>query len=281
MRYIQSFSTSGAVQEAIENQELGRPYVAYVQDGQYIDWNSKGIGYESMYLTIEALANGNLTVNLSCSYSKNGGAWTSISQNTTISVAAGDEIRFKGNLDNSANGMFSDNTLSSNVYGNILSLRYGDNFKGKNSAYDLQRTFYNYIGLKDAGNLVLPTLLQTSCYKEMFCKCKELTTAPELPATTLAQNCYYLMFQACTSLTTAPELPATTLVSNCYSNMFTNCRKLNYIKCLATSGISRTNLYSWVDDVVASGTFVKDSNATWTTSKNGIPSGWTVIDAQS
>jgi len=41
MRYIQSFSTSGAVQEAIENQELGRPYVAYVQDGQYIDWNTR------------------------------------------------------------------------------------------------------------------------------------------------------------------------------------------------------------------------------------------------
>ena len=41
MRYIQSFSTSGAVQEAIENQELGRPYVAYVQDGQYIDWDTR------------------------------------------------------------------------------------------------------------------------------------------------------------------------------------------------------------------------------------------------
>ena len=29
-------------------------------------------------------------------------------------------------------------------------------------------------------------------------------------------NCYYNLFYGCTSLTTAPELPATTLASGCY-----------------------------------------------------------------
>ena len=51
-----------------------------------------------------------------------------------------------------------------------------------------------------------------------FCKlfryCKVLTTAPELPATTLAGYCYSSMFDGCTSLTTAPELPAITLADN-------------------------------------------------------------------
>ena len=45
----------------------------------------------------------------------------------------------------------------------------------------------------------------------LFSFCTSLTSAPELPATTLANSCYYTMFRDCTSLTHAPELPATTL----------------------------------------------------------------------
>ena len=33
-------------------------------------------------------------------------------------------------------------------------------------------------------------------------------------------------FSNCTSLTTAPELPATTLANNCYSKMFSGCTSL-------------------------------------------------------
>jgi len=56
--------------------------------------------------------------------------------------------------------------------------------------------------------------------------CTSLTTAPELPATTLADNCYFNMFNGCTSLTTAPELPAMILPSSCYREMFSNCTLL-------------------------------------------------------
>ena len=55
-----------------------------------------------------------------------------------------------------------------------------------------------------------------ACYFGLFNCCISLTTAPELPATTLANNCYDNMFYRCTSLTSAPELPATTLATNCY-----------------------------------------------------------------
>jgi hypothetical protein len=47
----------------------------------------------------------------------------------------------------------------------------------------------------------------------MFDGCTSLTTAPALPATTLAANCYSYMFYGCTSLTSAPALPATTLTT--------------------------------------------------------------------
>ena len=70
------------------------------------------------------------------------------------------------------------------------------------------------------------TTLAYACYAGMFMNCTSLTTAPSLPATTLANQCYDAMFSDCTSLTTAPALPATTLASNCYGRMFIGCSNL-------------------------------------------------------
>ena len=71
-----------------------------------------------------------------------------------------------------------------------------------------------------------PMDVTSNCYIMMFRDCTNLTTAPELPTTTLAKGCYNNMFSGCTSLTTAPELPATTLVESCYYMMFYLCTKL-------------------------------------------------------
>ena len=65
-----------------------------------------------------------------------------------------------------------------------------------------------------------------NCYLYMFLECTRLTTAPALPATTLANNCYNSMFYGCTSLTQAPALPATTLAEDCYGYMFKGCTSL-------------------------------------------------------
>ena len=114
----------------------------------------------------------------------------------------------------------------------------------------------------------------------MFYGCSSLTTAPNLPATTLASNCYYTMFRGCKNLTTAPELPATTLENNCYQNMFYGCKKLNYIKMLATDISASNCLNNWVKDVSSTGTFVKNASMTsLPTGTSGIPSGWTVQNA--
>ena len=60
----------------------------------------------------------------------------------------------------------------------------------------------------------------------LFNGCSVLTSAPDLPATTLANECYYGMFVDCTSLASAPELKATTLAPKCYNRMFFNCTSL-------------------------------------------------------
>ena len=89
------------------------------------------------------------------------------------------------------------------------------------------------------------------------------------------------MFYGCTSLTTAPELPATTLAEYCYNYMFIDCTNLNYIKCLATDISASNCTNNWVYGVqTTSGTFIKNSSmSSWTTGVNGIPSNWTVQDA--
>ena len=139
--------------------------------------------------------------------------------------------------------------------------------------------FIDCTGLTTAPELPAETLVNR-CYSNMFQGCTGLTVAPELPATTLEESCYSKMFNGCTSLTTAPELPATTLVKFCYSHMFEGCTNLNYIKALFTTTPSDTYTSNWVDGVASSGTFVKNSAATWTTTGiHGIPTGWNVVSA--
>ena len=123
------------------------------------------------------------------------------------------------------------------------------------------------------------TTLASYCYSNMFYGCSSLTTAPELPATTLFRSCYNSMFMYCTSLTSAPELPAETLVNSCYKYMFKECPNLNYVKAMFKT-LSSGYIDGWLFNVSSTGTFVKNSAATWNvTGASGIPSGWTVQTA--
>lgn len=142
-----------------------------------------------------------------------------------------------------------------------------------------QYMFRDCTSLTEAPELPATTLANY-CYNYMFSGCTSLTTAPVLRATTLQSNCYGYMFYNCTALTTAPDLPATTLVSGCYKSMFQNCSSLNYIKAMFTTEPSNTYTQNWVNGVASSGTFVKNSSASWTTTgTNAVPTNWTVQTA--
>ena len=156
--------------------------------------------------------------------------------------------------------------------------------------YCYQGMFQNCISLTNAPELPATTLAD-SCYMAMFYHCTSLTTAPNiLPATTLAGACYQEMFSGCILLTKAPELPAITLEEGgCYNYMFGNCSRLNYVKAMFTTTElqDRENgdyIYTdrWLENVASTGTFVKNSAATWNdTGVSGIPTGWTVETANS
>jgi hypothetical protein len=67
------------------------------------------------------------------------------------------------------------------------------------------------------------------------------------------------------------------LADRCYSSMFNGCSNLNYIKAMFTTEPSSSYTNNWVSGVSSTGTFVKNSAATWdVTGNNGIPTGWTV-----
>ena len=261
-------------------------------------------------------SNANLLKTISIS-TDGGTTWTnkesSTAGTTLATLNTGDKLLVKGSniAYGNVNGYYNcfTSTGNFNIEGNSMSLTYADNFINKltMSTYRFNYLFYNCDKLVSAKNFILPattlrdycyqymfqgcislttapelpaTTLAGWCYRYMFNGCISLTTAPELPATTLTSGCYQYMFNGCTSLTTAPELPATTLTSGCYYHMFYGCKKLDYIKCLATDISAANCIVDWVNNVAASGTFVKNASmSSWTTGANGIPSGWSIVNA--
>lgn len=305
-KYIKYYDTHSEYDEEKDLLEL--PNISWCEQEEDVHYNEE-IDYSKEYLTFIILSNGTLIWStegtgdyLSCniSYSLNeGNTWTEIFPSTTpfLNAIQGQKILFKGNNSTYCNTIYGNygypgyeytshhfsGEASFNVQGNIMSLINGDSFLVSNtlsSTHTFEKFFKNS-KIVNAKNLILPTLtLSNYCYADMFRYCRTLINVPNLLATTLADSCYRDMFNGCTSLIKAPELPATTLVSYCYNNMFQNCSNLNYIKAMFTTEPGSSYTSNWVGGVAATGTFVKNSAATWTTTgANGVPSGWTVVTA--
>ena len=136
-------------------------------------------------------------------YSTDGGnSWSEYTRGTQIQLdKVGSTVSFKGK------------NVTTNYYKHFT-------LKGKIEASGSVTSLTDGEGNKTDVNL------SEKCYEYMFCECTSLTTAPELPATTLQPYCYAFMFYGCTSLTTAPELPAEQLASFCYDSMFYGCTSL-------------------------------------------------------
>ena len=194
------------------------------------------VDYSKQYLTFVALEDGTFTFTGSgISYSIDGGVtWISLAANTASpTVYVGNKIMWKASLTPTSSagiGTFN-STAQFDVVGNIMSLLFGDDFKGvtdltgKNYAFN--RLFNYCTNVVNAENMALPaTTLTSACYQYMFYSCTSLTTAPSLPARTLSGSCYNSMFNGCESLTAAPELPATTMAASACTYMFNGCTSL-------------------------------------------------------
>lgn len=250
--------------------------------------------YEHEYFTVEALEDG--TVSLlpdgtaasyrNISYSLNGGEWRALAfpsgEGTTLSVSAGDRVRYKGNLNNNDLVYTFGSSGAINVYGNIMSLQKGDDFYGTDvnasPGRDFRYLFKSCSHLVSAKNLILPPSVSRACYmgcfsrctalreapavipaasvgdygcQNMFSSCTALVAAPALPATMLSMGCYSGMFSYCTSLTEAPDLPATMLAASCYYYMFSSCTSLTAAPALPATTLAASCYFGMFDGCTA------------------------------
>ena len=235
----------------VENSRMiyrGTNELARVYRGTTIVWEpGSGDPYYNEYLTFEVVGSGDGTFDFlpasgfsgNIQISKNDGPWIDYYSATTEdrTISTGGRIRVKGNnYQYSGSRMLIDGGTEYYIYGNIMSLLYGDSFTRKRTLYDWNSHCFSelfdastakYRYCTSAENLVLPaTKLSDGCYDSMFRLQTRLEHAPKLPATTLADSCYIWMFRDCSSLLAAPYLPAKTMKLNCYSFMFLNCSSI-------------------------------------------------------
>ena len=237
------------------------PYMHLVESTGEVMFSGQEVDYP---LYIKAL--GNLTVSFgnTYEYSKDNVTWTSATSSTSISATKGEMVFFRASgltaSSSSGIGSFTISNGDCNVGGNIMSMVYGADFKGKTEitqTYQFYKLFYSGsstgVGIVDASGLALPAttltdgcygyvfqdqnkltyppalpamVLAYECYRGMFVRCTSLVNAPALPATSLGDGCYRAMFYQCTSLVNPPELPSTILKEHCYDNMFYGCQSL-------------------------------------------------------
>ena len=184
--------------------------------------------------TFKMITKGKYTIS-GLQYSVNNGEWKNVVENEEVTFGGTNgTLRLRGtniygtasNWSNYSTITFTDKNVKVTCTGDIRTLLDWEYYK----TVDTQNArfcflFYSCAALTSAPELPAKTLANY-CYYHMFEGCTSLTSAPELKATTLEKSCYPSMFYGCTSLTSAPKLKATTLAASCYSRMFEGCTSL-------------------------------------------------------
>lgn len=202
-----------------KTEECPTPYITFTANGEQKFMMTTEGGY-----TISGLE-----------YSVNNGKWTTVEAGTEVPFGGTNgDLRLRGISPNgSATDWYACSTIKF-TEANVNVACTGDirtlldwriyNIVGTNNARFCS-LFKDCAVLTSAPELPATTLADF-CYQRMFEGCTSLKTAPILPAENLARKCYSDMFDGCTSLVKAPALPAMVLTDYCYSSMFMNCTSL-------------------------------------------------------
>ncbi len=199
--------------------------------------------YENQYMTIKALGSGTITFTIpanvntsyitSISYRKNKGAWTTTGNSSSVvtisvSVVANDIVEWKGDAstlsigDGTTNASRINCTALFELYGNIMSLLYEDDFRNKNYLPDKYRTFQELFmesNVQNARNLILPvTILENinmNTYRRMFKNCTSLIYAPRyISIKKVNRYTFHEMYYGCTSMITGSLFDITDCIND-------------------------------------------------------------------
>ena len=200
-----------------------------VEDTPYLTFTAAGAQ------TFKMTVRGGYDLSGMFEYSVNGGEWYEVvadkevpfgGTNGTLSLR-GTNLRGTGeSVAKYSKITFTDPSVKVTCTGDIRTLLNHANYK--NVATNQARFYYlfeNCEALTSAPDLPAESIADY-CYFSMFSGCKNLKSAPELPAKILATGCYDKMFSGCVSFETAPTLLAETLAGFCYRSMFSGCKNL-------------------------------------------------------
>ena len=146
-------------------------------------------------------------------------------------------------------------------------------------AADCGGNIMSLIDGEDEDNLVIPA---EYCFADLFNGCSNLTSLPDLPATTLTRYCYSGTFSRLKGSTplTAPALPATATLDYAYYYMFYDSSAITEIAVPFTSWPQ--GMSEWVAAVAATGTFkcpaALGTDSTISRGNSYCPNGWTVVN---
>ena len=229
---VKDWDNTGIITEGSKAEQI-IPYVTFTANGEQ---------------KFKMTTSGKYTIS-GLQYSVNNGKWENVEKDIPVTFGGTNgTLRLRGtNINGTAsssialsNIRFTDKTVKVACTGDIRTLLDWRNYstvKTQNARFC--NLFIDCAVLTSAPELPATTLAK-NCYDSMFSGCTSLTDAPVLPATKLADFCYSTMFYGCTSLTSAPKLSAEKLANNCYTYMFSNCNSLSTITMLAPA--SKINL---------------------------------------
>lgn len=241
--------------------------------------------------TFKMITEGNYKIS-DLQYSVNFGDWKDVVADTEVDFGGKiGELRLRGkNRYGTAKEAFIYSTISFTnpdvevaCTGDIRTLLDWENYKTVNTQDACFIYLFDGCKVLTSAPDLPGTTLAENCYYFMFQNCTSLKVAPALPATQLANDCYCGMFYRCTSLETAPELPATNLPSNCYNGMFNGCRKLmSFTLLVPKTSISNYPWYisNWLKDAGTDATSrtlkVKDKAAYEALVAKGLDENWKI-----
>lgn len=200
-----------------------------VDDVPYLTFTAEG------EQTFKMTVSGGYDLSEKFEYSVNGGEWNKVvadkgvdfgGANGTLSLRGTNPSGTAESLSEYSNITFTNPSVKVACAGDIRTLLNHADYKNvETNQARFCYLFYDCKALTSAPALPAETLAD-DCYGYMFMNCTNLKTAPNLPAETLKTACYGYMFDDCTNLKTAPELRATTLALCCYESMFSGCTSL-------------------------------------------------------
>ena len=178
--------------------------------------------------------NGNYNIS-GLEYSVNFGDWTTVEANKEVTFGGTNgDLRLRGTntngtasaLDKYSTITFTDSNVPVACTGDIRTLLDWDYYTTVNTENAMFIKLFENCSVLTSAPELPATSLAYNCYYCMFSGCTNLKSAPKLPAKALANQCYAYMFAGCKNLKTAPELPAEVLANQCYDSMFLGCTNL-------------------------------------------------------